>query len=145
MVFHYAMHPVDQLRKEMDRLLSSFAGTAANSPSSAAGYGQPALNVWENGEALFVELELPGVKSEQLDVAVVGNELSIKVERPELEEEGVTYHRRERSAGSFTRMLRLPVDVDANRVQAELRNGVLTITLPKAEAARPRKIRVTST
>jgi len=147
MVFRYfnTLHPMDQLRKEMDRLLTGVT-TALGAPSrSAGGRGQPAVNVWESGDALFVELEVPGLKSEQLELSVVGGELTIKVERPEIEEEGVTYHRRERPVGSFTRVVRLPVEVDADRVQAELRNGVLTITLPKAEAARPRKIQVATT
>jgi HSP20 family protein len=59
-----------------------------------------------------------------------------------LEKEGVTFHRRERPSGSFVRVVQLPAEVDADRVEAELRNGVLTLTLPKAESARPRKISV---
>jgi HSP20 family protein len=89
-----------------------------------------------------VELELPGVKSDELELSVVGDELSIKVERPEVEREGAMYHRRERSVGSFARVLRLPIPVNPDRVEAELRHGVLSITLPKAESARPRKIQV---
>ena len=103
------------------------------------------MNVWEQGDALLVEMEVPGVKSDQVDISVAGGELSIKIDRPEVAQEGVTYHRRERPVGSFTRVLRLPVEVDADRVEAELRDGVLMITLPKAEAAKPRKINVAST
>jgi HSP20 family protein len=68
--------------------------------------------------------------------------LSLKVRRPEPQREGATYHRQERPVGEFSRLLRLPVEIDAGRVQADLRDGVLTITLPKAESAKPRKIAV---
>jgi len=92
-----------------------------------------------------VELEIPGVKGDQIDISVTGGELSLHVEREQEEEEGVTYHRRERPMGGFTRVLRLPADVDADNVQAELNHGVLKITLPKAESAKPRKINVHAT
>jgi HSP20 family protein len=146
MVFHYrnVRHPVHQLRHEMDRLLSGWFGPSTRWETQSENRGQPAVNLWELDDALVVESELPGVPGDQLDISVVGGELTIKVERPDLKEEGVTYHRRERPVGSFTRVLRLPADVDSERVQAELRHGVLTIRLPKAESAKPRKIAVTS-
>ena len=143
MVFRsfYPRQPLGQLRHEMDRLLSGFF---AQPPGSwlAGGREQPAVNVWDTQDALKVELEAPGVKKDQVDISVVGGELSLRVERPEVEQEGVTYHRRERPVGTFTRVLRLPADVDAGKVQAELAGGVLTITLPKAKSAKPRKIKV---
>jgi HSP20 family protein len=144
MVFRYfgPRYPINQLRDEVDRLLTGFFGNVA--PGSAAGPTQPAVNVWEDDEQLFVELEVPGLKSEQLEIAVVDNELSIKIDRPEVEQEGVMYHRRERPVGTFNRVLRLPAEVDADRVSAELQHGVLTITLLKAESARPKKIKVTT-
>jgi HSP20 family protein len=92
----------------------------------------------------MVEMEVPGVKSGQIDVSVAGDELTIKAQRPDVSEDGVTYHRRERPTGNFTRVLSLPCAVDANRVEAELAEGVLTLRLPKAEAAKPRKINVAS-
>lgn len=144
MVFGYSntRQPLYQLRDEMDRLLTGFFGPAADGLLPARFRSQPAANVWERGDALLVEMELPGVKSDQVDVSVVGGELTVKVERPEISEADVTYHRRERPVGSFTRVLRLPVEVAADRVEAELRDGVLLITLPKAESAKPRKITV---
>ena len=144
MVFRYTggRYPIERLRGDVDRLLSGFLNNVAESGWPLAGRGRPAVNVWEDGEAVYAELEVPGVKSDQVELSVVGNELSIKIARPEIEQEGVTYHRRERGGGSFARVLRLPSDVDADHVQAELANGVLTVTLPKSEAVRPRKIRV---
>ena len=144
MVFRYNFPrgTASQLRREMDRLLSSFVGNFADGGQPWVERGQPSVNVWESGDAVVAEAELPGVQRDQINISVVGNELTLKVERPELEKEGVTFHRRERPGGSFVRVLRLPTEVDADRVEANLCNGVLTVTLPKAESARPRKIHV---
>jgi HSP20 family protein len=136
-------HPFHQLRNEVDRLLTGFLGPAADGLLPGVFRGQPPVNVWEQDDALKVELELPGVKNEQIEVSVAGDDLSIKVTRPDVDQDGVTYHRRERPVGSFSRVVHLPVQVNADRVEADLRDGVLTITLPKAESARPRKINVT--
>ena len=146
MVFRYRTqrHPVHQLRDDMDRLLTGVFGPWAEGVLPGASRGQPAVNMWEADDAVMVELEVPGLQGDQVDISVVGNQLSLKIDRPELKQEGVTYHRRERPVGSFTRVLQLPVEVDADRVQAELTDGVLTITLPKAESAKPRKIQVTA-
>lgn len=146
MVFRYrnVRHSMHQLRDEMDRLLTGFFGESINRGSCSGSRGQPAVNVWERDDAVMVELEVPGVKSDQVEISVVGGELSLKIERPDPGQEGVTFHRRERPVGSFARVLRLPTDVDADRVEAELRDGVLTISLPKAESAKPRKIKVAS-
>lgn len=146
MVFAYngSRDPVRQLRREMDRLFNGFAGDFPMGNWPWGGRGQPPVNVWENADAVMVEMEVPGVKSEQVDISVVGNELTIKVERPTPEQADMTFHRQERPTGSFTRTLRLPVAVAADNVEAQLHNGVLAITLPKAQEARPRKIQVTS-
>jgi HSP20 family protein len=146
MVFGYRTprHPLHQLRDEMDRLWSGVFAPAADGLLPPMFRSQPAANVWEQGDALLVEMELPGVKNDQVDISVAGGELSVKVNRPEVEQEGVTYHRRERPVGSFTRVLRLPVEVNADRVEAELRDGVLLVTLPKSDSAKPRKINVAS-
>ena len=135
-------HPIHQLRDEMDRLLTGFAGRAPNVGWPFVGRGHPAANLWEEGDTLMVEMELPGVESDQVDISVAGGELTIEVKRPDLHEEGVVYHRRERSSGDFHRTLRLPADVDTSKVEAKLQDGVLTVSLPKAESAKPRKIKV---
>ncbi|NLF07779.1 MAG: Hsp20/alpha crystallin family protein [Pirellulaceae bacterium] len=137
-------NPFQQLRNEMDRLLTGYFVPAADGLLSHVLREQPAVNVWQRDDALYVEMEVPGVKSEEVDVAVAGGELTIKIDRSEPNEEGVTYHRRERPVGSFRRSLRLPFEVDAEKVEAEIRNGVLTVMLPKSETAKPRKISVAS-
>ena len=138
------MHPINQLRDEMDRLVGGFLGNpaAATAARYVAGRGFPSINVWEQGDSLFAEAEVPGLTGDHVEIMVVGNELTIKGERPEDLESGKTYHRRERGVGTFTRVVRLPVDVNAEQVQASLKDGVLLVTLPKAEAAKPRKIQV---
>ncbi len=130
------------LRGEADRLFNNFFG-----PSQAVTGRMtrifPALNVWEREAALCVEAELPGIRSDDLDISVAGQQLVIKGRRPDFQAEvGVSFHRRERGVGEFVRALELPVEVDAAGVEAKLTDGVLLITLPKAEAAKPRKIEV---
>jgi len=138
------VHPLQQLRDEVDRLFTNVL--THPSVSSAArlvsGRGFPAVNVWEDTENLFVEAEVPGLKAEDLDITVVGDELTLKGQRPEQPETEAAFHRRERGVGSFTRIVRLATEVDADNVQAALNDGVLLLTLPKSEAAKPRKIKV---
>jgi len=102
----------------------------------------PPLNVWEEGETLKVEVEIPGVKLEDVDVAFNKGELTIKGEKKVAIQESVTLHRRERLAGSFRRTMTVPWEIKTDEVSAELKDGILTVTLPKAEAAKPRKVAV---
>jgi HSP20 family protein len=137
-------HPLQDFRREMDRLMTDVLHAASESGWPFPGRNQPAVNMWETAEAVHLELEVPGIQAEQLDISVMGSEVTLRVSRQDASPEGVTYHRRERPVGEFARVVRLPVEVEADRVSAELRNGVLTVTLPKAQAARPRKIQVSS-
>jgi HSP20 family protein len=143
-LYWQSLNPMHQFRGEVDRLLSGFLSNLTDGNDIAPVRGQPAVNMWDTVDSVFVELEVPGLKTDQLDLSVVGDQLSIRVERPDAAQDGMTYHRRERPVGSFTRVLKLPVEVDADKVQADLNGGVLTIRLPKAEAAKPRKIQVTT-
>ena len=138
------LYPMNRLRGEMERLFEDFAHDwpALGRVTGLHGRGFPSLNVWEDEQNLYAEAEVPGMKMEDLDITVLGNELTIKGRRNDLPQEEVTYHRRERGVGPFSRVLRLLVDVEADQVRAHLLNGVLTITLPKAAAAKPRKIEV---
>jgi HSP20 family protein len=138
-------NPVSTLRGEVDRLFGDFFGPAGAPASTTGTHAFPALNIWEREGELFVEAELPGLKNDDLDISVVGQQLVIKGRRADFEpQEGVAFHRRERGVGEFVRAVDLPVEVDADRVEAKLADGVLVITLPKAEAAKPRKIQVRS-
>ncbi len=146
MVFRRAMttNPIAQLREEMDRLVNSVMDSpaVAGATRMVTGRGFPAINVWENGDNVYVEAEVPGLKSEHLEISVVGDELTLKGSRSAVDNESAAYHRRERGLGGFTRVVRLPSAVESNSVEAALSDGVLRLTLPKAEAAKPRKIHV---
>jgi len=102
----------------------------------------PPINTWSDEDAVHVEAEVPGMRLEQIEVTVAGNQLTLSGERPEVSEPGVTLHRRERPVGRFTRALTLPYDVESGQVEARLAQGVLSIDLPKAQSARPRKIEI---
>lgn len=126
-------------RDEVDRLFGEvFSGLPAAGFVSA----YPALNVWEDAEHIRVEAELPGLKLADLEVMINENDLTIRGRRDSDDAEGVTYHRRERGVGAFSRTIRLPVAIDADHVEATMNQGVLLITLPKAPEARPRKIEI---
>ena len=128
---------MERLRREMNRLFASFPTISG----ALVAPGYPAMNVWTNEDSAVVTAELPGIDPEKLDIAVVENTLTLSGERKPLElAEGDVYHRRERGYGKFTRSFQLPFNVEANNVQAVYEKGVLRITLPRAEADKPRKI-----
>jgi HSP20 family protein len=108
------------------------------------GYGAyPALNLWEDDGNFCVEAELPGFELSGLEIYVSGgNQLSIKGERKRPELEGGSWHRQERGYGKFSRTIELPSEVHNDKVYAEFKHGVLTVTLPKSEGVKPRRIEV---
>ena len=103
------LHSIDRLRGEMDRLFEGVAEGLAPWTGLMGGGVFPALNVWEDDRNLYVEAELPGLKMEDLELMVSGGELTIKGERKDKSEGDMTYHRRERGVGPFTRVIRLPI------------------------------------
>ena len=127
-------------RREMDQLFHDFFGNGGAEASVSVAV--PALNIWEDAQNFYVEAEVPGIKIEQIEISVAGDQFTLRGERTSDEKEGVACHRRERQFGEFTRVTRLPAAIDPSKVQATLKNGVLTITLPKSEHARPRRIEV---
>ena len=131
---------------EVERLMSSFfASPVAGGAGTPEARVFPPLNVWEDQNSLHVEAELPGFSMENLEITTLGNDLTIAGTRTETASETATFHRRERVTGGtsqFKRTLRIGVPIDAEKVAARLEQGVLTVTLPKAEAAKPRKIAV---
>jgi HSP20 family protein len=101
----------------------------------------PLINLTEDKDNYYVRAELPGVKGEELDIQVTGKNLSISgVRKIAAEEESAKYHRREREAGTFSRMIGLPGEVDSDKVEAKLENGILSIVVSKAEIAKPKQI-----
>jgi len=102
----------------------------------------PALNVFEDGDALVVEAEVPGLKAGEVEVTFDNGELTLKGEKKAVVKENAPVHRRERLYGAFARTLTVPWEILVDKITAEMKDGVLTVTLPKAEAAKPRKVAI---
>lgn len=130
----------DQLRREMLRLLE----TADGNTSSDVGAGVfPPMNITQDDDNFYVRAEVPGIKPDELSLSAVRNRVSLAGKREiQREPERVSYHRKERSEGSFNRTVTLPTEVDTERVDARYADGILTLTLPKAEETKPRQITV---
>ena len=131
---------IDRMRREMDRLTGGFSRDLLREPIAGV---FPLMNVTESKDHYYVRAELPGIKADELDISVTGNTLSISGERKiPSEDEKAQYHRREREAGKFSRIISLPSQVDTKRVEAHCVDGILTVVLPKAEVAKPKQIAV---
>ena len=134
--------PLTRFEQEVEDLWNRVHGSTGEWMSGVDGF-TPRSNVVETGEALQVTVDLPGMKPEDVDVEVKDGALWISGHREEeKQEEGDTYHRRERRVGKFRRIEPLPVTVDQERVTASYVDGVLTVTLPKVEEAKAKTIRV---
>jgi len=132
------------LRQAMDRLFEdSFVRPAGFEASAAPGV---AMDMFENDSEVVFKAELPGVKPDEVDVSITEDVLTIKGEhKEEKEEKEANYFRKELRYGSFSRSVRLPASVNSNKAEAVFENGVLTLTLPKAEEVKPRQIKVKTT
>ena len=130
-------------RREMDRLFDRFFEGWPFRLSAEVGGWAPSVDVSETAKEVIVKAELPGMDPKDVDVTVRGDVLSLRGERKKEEEEkGENFHRVERSYGTFSRSIRLPAEVDADKVKATYKDGVLNISLPKTKAASVKKIEV---
>lgn len=133
--------PFWSLRDEMDHLLTRFSDDW-NSGWLSQGF-EASLDLSETNDKIEVHLDVPGIKPEEINVEVSGDQLRITgTRKDEKEETGRTYHRVERHSGSFSRSVTLPCDVKEDEIEACCDNGVLTVSLPKAEAVKCRKVTV---
>jgi len=129
------------LRRELDEFLNRMWG--GDIEWLGADATSPVMDLSETDFGYRAKLDLPGVSPEDVDIQVNGNVLTITGERSEeQEEQGRTFHRTERTYGSFARSVTLPCDIVEDKVSASMDGGVLTIELPKAEEARPKKVKV---
>ena len=118
-------------------------GPASESEISREGTWAPVIDIYETDDSMIVEAELPGLDPKDIDVSIEDGVLRLKGERKlEKEVKEENYHRVERAYGVFQRALQLPVEVDAGKVKANFDNGVLKVTVPKAEPKKPRSITV---
>ena len=133
---------LERMRRQMDWLAGDLGLTKELSREPKAGVF-PLMNVTDDKDDYYVRAELPGLKADELDISVTGDTLSIGGERKlPSEDEKAQYHRREREAGRFSRIVTLPSQIDTGKVEARCTDGILMVTLPKAEAAKPKQISV---
>jgi len=135
------------IQNELNRLFGrTYAGESGGSAPGVAGAWVPPLDIYETGDRFVVNVELPGIEPDSVDVSVEDSVLTIHGERSfydEVDEE--SFHRVERRYGQFARSITLPQTTDAERIEASFDRGVLTITVPKVEQAKPKKIQVKAT
>ena len=131
------------LRHEIDRLFDSPLNALTSDSQQFLNGWLPSIDLYEEKDALVLKAELPGMKKEDIDISLQGDVLTLSGERKEEEtfDKAETY-RSERFLGKFQRSLTLPVTVSADKVQASYKDGILTVTLPKAEEAKPKQIEV---
>ena len=133
---------LSSLRRDMDRLCERFFGEDWGLTRWRDGWS-PTLDVSETKDNIIVKTELAGVDPEDVDISLTGEVLTLKGEKKkEKEEKEEGYHLMERSYGSFSRSVRLPAEVDQDKVKANYKNGVLKITLPKTEKTKSKAIKV---
>jgi HSP20 family protein len=130
----------DRLQREINQLSEPGVLKRGRGPVSF-----PAVNIWTNDDKTWVTAEVPGVDPKEIEISIVGSTLTISGSRnPEESDENSRYHRQERGYGKFSRPIQLPFNVDANKVEANFKDGILSINLPRAEEDKPRKISVKS-
>jgi len=131
---------LERMRRHMDWLTGGLSRGLLSSPAAGV---FPLMNVTEDKDHYYLRAELPGLKADELDITVTGDTLSISGERKiPAEDAKARYHRREREAGRFSRIISLPSQMDTGKVDARCTDGVLTVVLPKAEAVKPKQIAV---
>lgn len=135
-----ARGPLASLRGEVEDILATFIDA---SDGWLAGRIVPPLDLSETGDAVEVKMDVPGIMSADIDVRINGNLLTISGQRKEeKEEKGRTYHRIERRSGGFSRSITLPCAVDESKIDAQYRDGILRVILPKTEESKAHKITV---
>jgi HSP20 family protein len=133
--------PVDALL-QFQQALDAFrtSGWLGSSPSGRGAY--PPLNVFRKGDDIVVITELPGIRKSDLQIQVKGNTIRIAGSKAVQYRGEASLHRRERLAGNFDRAITVPVEIDADNVKAEYRDGILALYLPRAERDKPRTITI---
>jgi HSP20 family protein len=133
-----------QMREEMDRLFNQFVRRGDGEEGSwIRGMWAPLVDIYENNDAYVLKAELPGFTKDDVQIELHNDRLIIRGERKqETEAKEEQYHRRERAYGRFERAFVLPTMIDADKVTANFKNGILELRLPKSEAAKPKRIAI---
>ncbi len=140
LILRKPMSEMVTLREAMDRLFDD----AFTRPMGLAGFADiPAVDMYQTDDKVVVKAGLPGLKAEDVQITVTDNTLSLRGEfKEEKEEKEKTYHLHEQRHGSFERTIVLPTDVDTAKAEADFKDGILTISLPKSEAVKPKTISI---
>jgi HSP20 family protein len=132
-------HPLDALF-DLQRALEARLDSNWLDGSTAGTGAFPPINVFQQGDDLLAVLEVPGVDKSDLEIQAKGNAIRVSGKKAISYPEGVSVHRRERSAGRFDRTLTVPMQIDAEAIKAEYRDGVLALLIPRAESDKPRTV-----
>lgn len=138
LAFYDPFDALFQFQQALDALRAS--SWLASGPSAGGAY--PPLNVFAKGDDIVIIAEVPGIRKSELQIQVKGNTLRVAGAKQTRYGDQASLHRRERLEGTFDRAITLPVEIDADRVKAECRDGILAIYLPRAERDKPRAIAV---
>lgn len=133
---------LEKMRDHMETIYSALAGSVSQIRKNYTGVF-PLVNLAEDDDNLYLTAELPAVALDKLEASVKGDTLTLRGQiNPAENSEEISYHRKERESGSFHRTLTLPVKVDIDRVDAAYKNGILTVTMPKAAEAKAHQITI---
>ena len=138
-------NPFVDFRRQMGRFFSEMAGVNRSDwPFNSLSGSLPSSNIWETDKAFFIEVSAPGIEADQIGLSMLGSELTVTLTRPEVDEvtENRRYLRQERIGESSSLGITLPASADVNAITADVKNGVLTIRIPKSESAQVKKIEV---
>lgn len=133
---------MDLLRNKMDHMFNDFSRGYPYGTAFAPASGSPRTNLLEKGDLFEVQAEVPGISKEDLAIKIQGNYLEISGKRTVETPDGYKVHRNERGSNRFSRSFTLPAEVNAEQVEATLKDGILTLRLPKAESAKPKQITI---
>ncbi len=135
------MRDLEDIQDQINRMFEGMSGVSDSDNRLPRLY--PSVDLSENKDSFVLKAELPGMKKEDVKVTLQNNILTISGEKKqEQEEKGKTFHRIERSYGSFSRTVELPVAVKTDAIKADFKDGVLTVELPKLEEAKPKEIAI---
>jgi len=133
---------ISSMQREINRLFDGFMGNAENQ-DDYQGSWRPDVDIKETADAIVIMAELPGMKKEDIKLTLRDNMLQISGEKKQVSEhKGETYHRIERTSGSFCRTFTLPTLVESGKISATFKDGILQVELPKAEQAKPKEISI---
>lgn len=138
----FSLPTFQDLQRELNRLFDE--ASRGFDPSLSVQTGVPPVEIYETDQDLVILAELPDFEKKDVNISFDSGQLTLSGERKVAEKEDRNYHRNERWYGRFERSFQVPVAFDAANIKAQLRNGILTVTLPKKEDAKPRQIAISS-